>query len=332
MSQSICILTNKKMRIFIKGFPFDTSADDLRQLVGRVAPAVEVYLPEPTTTGVFRDFAIVRFPVQCDESHVDKCTKSLNNSLWKGKRIVVERAKDYYRERLEREKAAEMKVLGSCDSRVISIHDEYLQNTTPKFNIDASVTSHLRLRKAKGGKYVKVSTIPNSAANNSEEILRCGNKTFFDEEGIPLTTQQTSNEHKNIVKSSKSLPQRAVGQRLGFGTLLAESEKFPEEYEEPPVPFVTHVARDSNDDEEEKITKEKLTNIYDDDPEEMLRKEKSRNLALLAAFLKNQDDAPAIKEALQVTINVENGKDQKSDAGFANLNKLTDIFQRDVST
>jgi len=321
------------MRIFIKGFPVETSQEDLQGLVGRIAPAAAVYLPKPTVTGIFRDFAIVQFQncetkasTSTEELQTEKCIKTLNNCLWKGRRLVVERAKEYYQDRLEKEKA---------ETRLLETAKDQNQSSSlvcaffPKF--DASSDSYLRLKKARGGEFLKVSTLPNRSCPRNGDIKRCGRLTKFDENGLPCTEKSVLGDEDNRHQAEPLCSQRVAGRRVGFGTLLAESEKYPEEYEEPPVPFVTHVSRD--DAAEEEYAKEKLKNIYDENPDVMLNKEKARNLALLASLLKEPD---MVANEDQTTIhngsssNNEN-KLESLDSGYANLNTLTDIFYRDVS-
>ena len=88
-------------RIYIRDFSYEATAEDLSTLITKVCPVVEVYISGPTPTGINRSFAIV--VVNANSLLVDKCIKTFNNCHWKGTRIFVEKAKEYYKDRLGRE-------------------------------------------------------------------------------------------------------------------------------------------------------------------------------------------------------------------------------------
>ena len=48
-----------QQRMFIRGFPSTTISADIEGLFNRVGIVKDVYIPGPTPTGLFRDFAIV---------------------------------------------------------------------------------------------------------------------------------------------------------------------------------------------------------------------------------------------------------------------------------
>ena len=93
-------------RLFVGGISTQTSSNDLITLFSKVAPVSEVYVPPPTVTGLRRDFAIVS--LSGDMEDAKKCAKSLNGSLWKGSKLRVEIANQFYKNRLENEKTQEM--------------------------------------------------------------------------------------------------------------------------------------------------------------------------------------------------------------------------------
>ena len=95
---------------------------------------------------------------------------------------------------------------------------------------------------------------------------------------------------------------------------------------------------DGSDDEHLETIREKLGHIYDENAEEMFKKEKLRNEKILSEFLNKSQQT-----ALSKTSNISS-KQSKPEAnsssesigsasqagGFANLSKLTNIFQKEV--
>ena len=94
-------------RIYIRDFSYEATAEDLSILISKVCPVEEVYISGPTPTGINRSFAIVT--VNASNNLVEKCIKTFNNCHWKGTRIYVEKAKEYYKDRFERERAREVR-------------------------------------------------------------------------------------------------------------------------------------------------------------------------------------------------------------------------------
>ena len=94
-------------RIYIRDFSYEATAEDLTILISKVCPVEEVYISGPTPTGINRSFAIV--VVNASSALVEKCIKTFNNCHWKGTRIYVEKAKEYYKDRFEKERIREMR-------------------------------------------------------------------------------------------------------------------------------------------------------------------------------------------------------------------------------
>ena len=94
-------------RIYIRDFSYEATAEDLTILISKVCPVEEVYISGPTPTGINRSFAIV--VVNASSVLVEKCIKTFNNCHWKGTRIYVEKAKEYYKDRFEKERVREMR-------------------------------------------------------------------------------------------------------------------------------------------------------------------------------------------------------------------------------
>lgn len=365
--------TTVRQRMFVRGFPLTTTTQDIGDLFNRVGKVEDVYMPGPTPTGLFRDFAIVTLGFSSEED-IPKCSKTLNNVLWKGGKIQVEVAKQYYQEKLDIERMEEAQkqleeqeetpTLTNGKQSIEQRIFEYL-NTLPKFDPQNEDSMYLNVRNSfiRDSKPLSVRTVAAAdyacsvakAKLQRSKKLRFGWKTLFDENCEPIfSTQDETNSlkgnHCGISEKSESTGPfftPAVGKRVGFGTLLADAEKYPENYEEVrDSSYITHVPNESDDEDEEDI-KMKLQNIYDDDKEQMARKEKNRTQNLLAEFLSKPEETSQVptrkangrekKEDSGMnssSINVYNG-DKKEDAliekkdSLVNMSKLGDIFRKD---
>ena len=98
------------LRIYIGNLAETVTEIHLRELFERLVPVKEVYIPkiDEYGTGLFRGFDIVL--VEENSSSFDKNIKLLNNCFWKGSKIRVEKAKEFYLDRLKREKEIEKSV------------------------------------------------------------------------------------------------------------------------------------------------------------------------------------------------------------------------------
>jgi len=108
-----------KGRIYLRDFSYESTPEDLSQFISKICPVEEVYITGKTPTGIDRSFAIV--VVNASNDLVDKCVKLLHNCLWRGTRIQVEKAKEYYKDRFERERALERKQ----NARLLSKFDDH---------------------------------------------------------------------------------------------------------------------------------------------------------------------------------------------------------------
>ena len=77
----------------------------MERLFSKIHPVREVYIPTLNTpTGLYRNFAVVRFHFESPTEEVNdtisevlnKCVKSFNGSLWQGSKIKVAIAKTEY--------------------------------------------------------------------------------------------------------------------------------------------------------------------------------------------------------------------------------------------
>lgn len=252
------------MRLFIRGFPKGTSSAELQSLVQRIAAVQEVYIPGPTETGIHRGFAIVRLVDNEDSTLVGKCVKKLDNCIWKGGKIQVEAAEiEFYKDRLKDEKTNEIK-------EAIEKEKHEKQNI-PNANVDKSFelktfdpkvegSKVLNLRRIRGGQLIPIQASDDPLNNSKNGVLKCGRKTIYDENSMPVFRLPSVNEEvgsaaisdstglkkiperNNIVGMSETRKQLVPGKRLGFGTLLIDAEKYPENYAEPVKPYIMHAA------------------------------------------------------------------------------------------
>lgn len=244
-------------RIFVGGMPPSQSEDDVRMLIGKLCTVRSVYIPPPTATGVHRGFAIVE--VEADTDSVNKCVKAFNLCFWKGAKLRVEQAKEYYVHRLDQE----------SDAR--RMEDEKLQEkirSSREFSIPIFHADALTIKgRHSSAASIQVLTKPflKSSSDGSRNYPRDGLrsvKTVF-EEGengidiiahneslIPKSTRakddkgkekkevlsssakinlDDSNPSLSIQKPAGSLPVQPAGggMRRGFGSLLSAPEPKP---------------------------------------------------------------------------------------------------------
>ena len=360
------------MRIFVRCNPNVPNFSDLKSLVERIAPVEEIYIPADTTTGIKRNFAIVRISAKVDDPDhlciLDAGIKKLNNCSWKGNRLQFEWAKEFFSDRLNKERNEEDRF--SFEKLHKSIQYEPYNSNLPE-------SYFLKLRKNRGG---KIYHIESSKRNNGErkDVLKLGKKTHFDDAGYQYEATQLKDvsNYQEIglekIKSKNNIPnepdmegvsfhnsrdifphQEATtgppalnhsktkpGTRMGFGTLLLDAEKHPENYENIPTPYLVHSRQDMDQDEEEEKLKTLLENIYDEDAEVMFKKEQIRNNDILSKILaksnlietnvklasssyENHDDDNKVID-INKTDRDENGKN------YANLEVFTNIFHREV--
>ena len=144
-------------RIYIRDFSYEATAEDISILITKVCPVVEVYISGPTPTGINRSFAIV--VVNANNLLVEKCIKTFNNCHWKGTRIFVEKAKEYYKDRLGREQTRDreaviesLRVL-SLPSCTTSSSSSVITGKSNRYPRTEKLTRN-RARHCKYGKYL----------------------------------------------------------------------------------------------------------------------------------------------------------------------------------
>ena len=89
----------------MSGISKNITQNQLESLFSKIHPVREVFIPSLNTpTGLYRNFAVVRFLFDSDTEEVkdavsdvlNKCVKSFNGSLWQGSKIKVAVAKTEY--------------------------------------------------------------------------------------------------------------------------------------------------------------------------------------------------------------------------------------------
>jgi RNA recognition motif-containing protein len=109
-------------RIYIRDFSYDATAEDLSALISKVCPVEEVYISGKTPTGINRSFAIV--VLNGNDLLIEKCIKTFNNCHWKGTKIWVEKAKVYYKDKFEMERARERKLAAMRLQKAENVEEE----------------------------------------------------------------------------------------------------------------------------------------------------------------------------------------------------------------
>lgn len=93
------------VRLFVGNVPRTAHEEDVRALVSKICPVNDVYIPPKTPTGLPRPFAIVE--IKSDMKALRKCLQILNNTNWKGSRLRIEVARQFYADKLNQERSAE---------------------------------------------------------------------------------------------------------------------------------------------------------------------------------------------------------------------------------
>jgi len=171
-------------RVFVRGISSQTTAQDLSDLFSKVTAVKDVYIPGPSITGLRRDFGIVA--IEGDSEEAKKCAKSFSGSLWKGSKLRVEVAEEYYVDRLEREKR-ETEATQAKLQEVANV-----QQVVPLPPVSGDV---IRLRKIKLQENpIVISMNPSIALSShprkprgkpSKHSLPCGTRLIFDESILP---------------------------------------------------------------------------------------------------------------------------------------------------
>lgn len=215
-------------RLIIRNYHRDTTEADIRGLFGKIGDVEDVYVPEPTVTGIVRSFAIVN--VSCSDESVQKYLKALNGSNWNGSRVNIEVAKEFYKDRLHNEKVAQKQQEEAEQvSKAASI--EYAEWKAP----------FISLRVKSNAPCLKVSTIPGSYEKG---IVPCGWKGFDARPkrskketlpsvpaavtaavSVPSSSSASAAKAESKVPPASNKPMDGGGLRKGFGTIVLPTAK-----------------------------------------------------------------------------------------------------------
>lgn len=167
-------------RIFVRNIPAQATVEDLKALFAKVSPVSEVYVPLPTVTTWRRNFAIVT--IEGDDTEGKKCVKALNGAVWKGEKLTIEVANEYYKDRIAREKEDEVDSLYLAAKRA-----QEALIVVPPPPVTKEVIS-LRRNKAQELPNVismkpSIGDKPTKPKKNAKKVIvPCGVKLIFDED------------------------------------------------------------------------------------------------------------------------------------------------------
>ena len=203
----------------LSGGPVDASISALIQRGGVSVREVHLAARPPSFL-----FAIVA--IEGDESEARKCAKLFNNCLWAGRKIRVEVAREFYRDKLLREKREEEE---EESEKQLSALKAVRLPSLPSFS-----SSVLRIRRNKAVPVMEVSLskLPSKHVTFEEE----GNH-HQQQRQLPLESMLQSSESGDLVRSSKEESSSSSsaheeqrhrdlqggGARRGFGKLLKAS-------------------------------------------------------------------------------------------------------------
>ena len=180
--------------VHVSGISKNITQNQLESLFSKIHPVREVYIPTLNTpTGLYRNFAIVRFLFGCDYDEqqnaisdvLNKCVKSFNGSLWQGSKIKVSIAKQEYFDTLrakERQIITSSKEVNNGDSiQTLELCNNCISP------ICRDIPPILAIRKHSAQLPIKVSTKP-----------------FFSSSNINSEIKETSNLDSNTLKTLSS--------------------------------------------------------------------------------------------------------------------------------
>lgn len=127
-------------RLYIRDFSYQATNEDISLLISKICPVQEVYISGITPTGINRSFAIV--VVHATNEMLEKCVKTFNNCHWKGTKIYVEKANEYYKDKFDRERAFEKKQNERLIAKLLLLSDVVPRNPTIEINNDELDTTN----------------------------------------------------------------------------------------------------------------------------------------------------------------------------------------------
>ncbi len=230
------------VRLYIGGLSTDTNVQDLQVLLNKVCPIHYIYFPEPAVTYLPRGFAIAILQQTDDvKEKALKCVKLYNNCHWKGCKMRVELAKEYYVDRIKRE------LCSRVDDDLLAMkkksRNEYEM-------VKPFIGNVICIKKTRYQVPVYASTVPHDAIASTEDNSNIiyAKKTLFkyDDNGnllddiiehkhdekqkvsqeisISSTKQKTVTPAVVPVVDTSIAKEKGGGMRKGFGTLAASSK------------------------------------------------------------------------------------------------------------
>jgi len=212
-------------RIYVGNLPHGKQDDverELLALVTKVAGVQDVYFPELPVTGIPRTFAIVSLinSGEEDADPIKKCISTLNHCHWKGVKLRVERAREYFVNRLERERIETDNQERTLREKEAALVEE-TQNATvtlSKVNEDFNPPSVFRIKYNKD-KYIHYK--PKKKYNTLNTVFDMDASDDFDKSQVYADTNKENEKDKE--KETTTLVGVGGGQRKGFGTLVGKS-------------------------------------------------------------------------------------------------------------
>lgn len=300
------------LRLHVKGLQPTITADDLRQLFAKFkdCQVEEVYLPPAplpsSSSSSLMDcmrwksgFAIVRLSL-VEEGEGQKIVKALSGSSWKGSRIAVSRAKEFYKDKLAREQAI---AAGAAIAKgELSAKPPVSPVAPPPFQ-----GSYLVMRRARGLPKMKVSPEPLLRYEGKWYRRRSTTGTAF----VPLSAHHIlfsemdkhRQEEERLIdldafeEVAGPVPKREKGVRKGFGSLLSASLPAPPSLQTitaapPSMLRSEELLQKAELEMEESMQEEGVMGLKEQAQEENLAADRERSLRVMQALLASKPSAP----------------------------------------
>lgn len=217
--------------LYLTGFTSNVSINDIRNLLSKVSTVCDVYIPPTTCTGIIRNFAMIKVE---NKENLSKYVSSLNHSTWRGSKIRLEFAREFYMDKLNREREEEINQINDSDGE--NQDTDITNNLINEYKPPPFIAKKLVLVVSKNlQKYLTVGTEPSTGPTqmkyrSKNKIVRC-HKVIFNDEGCIIPTaphawptddieeedDANKDQNKPVVKLAPEY--RGGGLRKGFGTL-----------------------------------------------------------------------------------------------------------------
>ena len=172
--------TPKYCKLFIGGFPFDSNPIELQSRLEKiVGSTVKFDLQVDQRTGKSKGIAFVDVP---SAEAADLCIKTYNKTAWKGYRLRVEKAKEYYLDRLKREwldRDKESKRYSEVSNETISSESENRIENTVRKPVRLKKKYRILRIKQMDGRIIKIDTKPEVAKSLASVILKRNHRFFW---------------------------------------------------------------------------------------------------------------------------------------------------------